>query len=778
MPRYCLDLDTPANTFTDSYLIGNGWLGATLKGGIGTERFDLNLDTVWSGGPLQPETGEEPARLIPALREAIRQGDFLKADELGRALQGKHWTQSYQPLGGLLLTYASDQASGYGRRLNLAEAVAGTRYTTATGPIELDSFVSHPDGVLVATARGAGTLPFGATTLAFDSPHPATAISITEAAGVRWLVATARVPIHVLPNYIPGADPVKYDDGEPGSDHTVAAGMGYAIVAALEADPYGGLRLIASGASGFRGHDQRPTADFSPLIAEAKSRVVAALAQSTEALRRRHRDDYRSFFDRTDLDLSGSGAVAERAELLFHFGRYLMISSSRCGTQASNLQGIWNVDVRPAWSCNYTININTQMNYWPAEAAGLGDLHLPMFELTRDVASAGVATARRYYGAAGATAHHNADLWRFTAPVPGIPQWSNWPSGLYWMASHLRHHLDYGNASSDFAAKFALPVFRAATAFALDMLVDDESGTLVASPSTSPEHSFVVANTDVAITQGTAMDQELIRETLVNYVALAGAGDPLSSRAREALSRLRLPIVGPAGNLLEWDDDKTPAELGHRHLSHLYGLYPGIRITETGTPDAFEAVRRALYLRLDNGTGYTGWSQAWVLCLAARLRDAPLAERSIATLLDNLTSPSLLVLHPHDHWPGGNVFQIDGNFGGVAGLTELVVQSHEGAIALLKTLPANWSKGSITTVRCRGGHQVNVTWEAGKLKSALIHAGAAGEIVLDLPGGSVTVGSQSGDVATQSRAGAAPRRMRIAWQANEGATYTVVPRKP
>ncbi|MEO7221112.1 MAG: glycoside hydrolase N-terminal domain-containing protein, partial [Devosia sp.] len=768
MPRYCLDLDTPANTFTDSYLIGNGWFGATLTGGIGTERFDLNLDTVWSGGPLQPEVGEAPVRLMPALREAIRQGDFLKADELGRALQGKHWTQSYQPLGGLLLTYASDQASGYGRRLDLAEAVTETRYGTAAGPAELDSFVSHPDGVLVARARGAGALALDATTLAFDSPHPATAISITDSSGVRWLVATARVPSHVLPNYIPGADPIVYDDNAPGSDGTVATGMGYAVVAALEPDPDGGLRLIASGASGFRGHDQRPAADVHTLVAEAKSRVIAALAKSTETLRGRHREDYRSLFTRADLDLSGSGAVAERAELLFHFGRYLMISSSRHGTQASNLQGIWNVDVRPAWSCNYTININTQMNYWPAEATGLGDLHQPMFELTRDLASTGAVTARRYYGAAGATAHHNADLWRFTAPVPGIPQWSNWPSGLYWMASHLRHHIDYGNASSDFAAEFALPVLRAATTFALGMLVDDGSGALVASPSTSPEHSFVVENTDVAITQGTAMDQELVRETLENYVALAGADDPLSSRAHDALSRLRLPIVGPAGNLLEWDDDKTPAELGHRHLSHLYGLYPGIRITETGTPDAFEAVRRALYLRLDNGTGYTGWSQAWVLCLAARLRDAPLAERSIATLLDNLTSRSLLVLHPHDHWPGGNVFQIDGNFGGVAGLTELVVQSHEGVIALLKTLPANWSSGSITAVRCRGGHQASVTWETGKLKSAVVLAGAAGEVVLDLPEGSVSVRSQSGDVASQLRTGAAPGRGRVAWQANRG----------
>lgn len=770
MPRYCLDLPTPAEGFIDSFLLGNGWLGATLKGGIGTERFDLNLDTVWSGGPLVPEDGDGPAHLVPALREAIRNRDYLRADELGRALQGKRFTQSYQPLGAIELTYADGDASGYTRRLDLAEAVASTSY----GGVRMESFVSNPDGVLVAIASGQGVRSQEKAQLGFRCPHPAADVSVREEGGSVWLTATARVPVHVLPNYAEGDDPVRYDVASPAADGTVAAGMGYAVVAALHRDGEG-LRLVASAASGFRGHDQRPGADFAALIAEARVRVAAALAESTEMLRHRHRDDYRSFFDRVDLDLSASGPAAERAELLFHFGRYLMISSSRQGTEATNLQGIWNVDVRPAWSSNYTININTQMNYWPAEATGLADLHGPMFKLTRELAEAGAATARRYYGAAGATAHHNADLWRFTAPVPGIPQWSNWPSGLYWMAAHLQHHLDYGQADPAFAADVAVPVFRAATEFALDMLVDDGTGALAASPSTSPEHSFVVDGTRVAITHGTAMDQELIRETLESYGALAAPSDPLAVRAHGALARLRLPLIGPGGNLLEWDDDKTPAELGHRHLSHLYGLYPGIRITEAGTPEVFEAVRKALYLRLDNGTGYTGWSQAWVLCLSARLRDSALAERSIAGLLDQLTSRALLVLHPHDGWPEGNVFQIDGNFGAVAGLTELVVQSHEGAISLLKTLPPSWLSGTIRDVRCRGGHRASVTWQSGALKSATIVAGPDGGLVVDLPAGSFAVIGPSGPIAPRPTT-AAPGRTRLAWNATAAARYTIAPR--
>jgi alpha-L-fucosidase 2 len=762
MPRYCLDLDTPAGGFIDSFLIGNGWLGATVKGGIGTERFDLNLDTVWSGGPLTPEEGEAPAPLLAELREAIRARDYLRADEIGRRMQGKRWTQSYQPLGAIELTYAEDSAKAYARRLDLSEAVA----SSTSGDVRLESFVSHPDGVLVAQATGAGVRALGGARIGFSSPHPSTAVSVTEEAGVRWITATARVPAQVLPNYVKASEAVTYGSDVPDADGTVAAGMGYAVVAALAADPAGGLRLIVSAASGYRGHDQRPSADVAALVAEARARVTAALAMSTETLRQRHRDDYKSLFDRVDLDLGGT-----RAELLFHFGRYLLISGSRRGTEAANLQGIWNVDVRPAWSSNYTININTQMNYWPAEPAGLADLAEPMFKLTREIAEAGATTANRYYGAAGSTAHHNTDLWRFTAPVPGIPQWSNWPSGLAWMAAHLQHHIEYGSARPEFVDKVARPVFREAAAFALDMLQDDGSGQLAASPSTSPEHSFVVDGTLVGITQGTAMDQELIHDVLQSYVALAD--DELAARSRDALERLRLPVIGASGNMLEWDDDKTPAELGHRHLSHLYGLYPGTRISEITTPDAFEAVRRALYKRLDNGTGYTGWSQAWVLCLAARLGDRALAERSIAGMLDQLTSRSLLVLHPHSDWPGGNVFQIDGNFGAVAGLIELVVQSHGGAITLLKTLPASWTDGSIRDIRCRGGYRASLSWRDGRLSQATVACGVSGTLTLDLPAGDYVIRDDAGTVVTAVPVAAPAGRTRLAWPAISGARYTI-----
>jgi alpha-L-fucosidase 2 len=252
MPRYCLDLDAPAEGFIDSFLIGNGWLGAIVKGGIGTERFDLNLDTVWSGGPLTPQPGDGPAHLLPELRGALLAGDYLRADELAKKMQGKRWTQSYQPLGGIELRYADDNGGGYQRRLDLAEAVA----TSTAGVARLESFVSYPDGVLVARAIGAGVLDIGAATLGYAGPHPGTEVSLTEIDGVRWLVASGRVPDNVVPNYVESdGEAISYAVDPPDANGTVAAGMGFAVVAALVADPAGGLRLVASAASGFRGYE-------------------------------------------------------------------------------------------------------------------------------------------------------------------------------------------------------------------------------------------------------------------------------------------------------------------------------------------------------------------------------------------------------------------------------------------------------------------------------------------------------------------------------------------
>jgi alpha-L-fucosidase 2 len=597
-----------------------------------------------------------------------------------------------------------------------------------------------------------------------------------------WTVVTGRVPALVTP----GPDEVvRYADDVPDEAGTVAAGMGFALVACVEhtAD---GTRLLVAAESGFRGPADRPSADVDALVEQARARVEAARRRTTADLRAEHERDHRSWYDRADLDLSASGdPAAAAAERYFHLGRYLMVAGSRPGTQPLNLQGIWNADPVPPWSCDWTTNINLPMAYWPAEPTGLADLAEPLFGLVTDLADAGRRTARDFYGARGAAVHHNTDLWRFTAPVAGEPKWSSWPSALPWLAAHLGDHLDFGAGE---AAEAALPALRAAVEHTLDMLVPDDAGALVVSPSSSPEHTFVHDGHEYAVDAGCAMDQELAAEMLGRYLsltsdsALTGSGTPpsgdkgLTARARAALDRLRPVQVGPGGDLLEYATERTPGEPGHRHLSHLYGLYPGTRITETRTPEHFEAARRALALRLDHGSGYTGWSQAWILCLAARLRDPALAERSLRILVEDLSSTSLLDLHPADWLPEGWVFQIDGNLGATAGVAELLVQGHDGAVSLLPTLPPSWSAGHARGLRCRGGHAVDVAWRDGLLTGATVTAGGE-RVVLEVTlGTSVAVRDTTGSaVATVPVRPAASGRMRLAWDAVVGERYTVVP---
>ncbi|WP_432991569.1 glycoside hydrolase family 95 protein [Dactylosporangium sp. CA-233914] len=774
--RYRIEVGEPAAEFEDGFPIGNGWLGAMLRGRPGVELLDLNADTLWSGGPLTPEPGPPPARLLPRLRQAIADGEHLLAEELARRLQGAAWTQSYQPLGRIEWRYGDQRAvSGYRRSLDLAEAEAVTEYASASGPVRLTALASNPDGVVVLTATGPGAVP-AAITPRLHSPHPD--VAATRLADC--LVWTGRAPAHVLPNYVVDRDPAVLYDIAVDAAGTVAAGMGFAVAAAVRR--YGpGARLLITAVTGFRGPGQRPSADLNALAAAAVARLTRALAVAPDELRARHVADHRRLFAAADLDLSRCPpGDAHRAERLFHLGRYLLVAGSRPGTQPANLQGIWNADVRPGWSSNWTLNINAQMNYWAAESTGRPELHEPLLALARDLSVAGERTARRHYAVRGAAAHHNTDLWRFTAPVPGDPQWANWPSALLWLSAHAWDHLDHG-APAEFGRSTALPILRAAARFTLDMLVDDGAGALVFSPSTSPEHHFLVGTAAHAATsRGCAMDQELAREVLTRFTALsarwpAPADAALTREAAAALSALRPVQRGPDGSLLEWYDERPPREPGHRHLSHLYGLYPGTRITETATPDDFAAARLALHTRLVFGSGHTGWSRAWILCLAARLRDRALAAHTITALLDELCSASLLTLHPDTGRPSGWIFQIDGNLGVVAGITELLVQSHDGAISLLRALPPAWTEGRVAGIRCRGGHTATVTWSAGTLTEASITAATSGPLVVECSAPARITTAEGIPVAATPVEEAPSGRHRRRWAARAGATYRVRP---
>ncbi|WP_426322048.1 glycosyl hydrolase family 95 catalytic domain-containing protein [Microbacterium sp. E-13] len=728
-----ISLDSPARQFLDSFLLGNGVLGAAVGGFTVTESFDINVDTLWSGGPQSVARGPHSTP-IEDVRTAIRQHQYADADRLAVGLQSEGWTQSYQPLGridwryGAALGDSPADGAAYSRELDLASAVTAVRYMSEAGPTQLIAFVTSPHGVLVAEATGEA----GDGEVTFESEHPHSVVELVEG-DTSWLVATGRAPAHALPEYVAGAGKdLIYDESTPGPEGTVAAGMGWAMAIACQ-QRGASRRLIASAVTGFRGWDKSPVADLSALADEARSLVTAALDQTTEQLLREHILDHRALFDRVELDLSPSNnESAAAAERYFALGRYLLIASSRRGTQAANLQGIWNTTRRPPWSCNYTTNINAQMNYWPAEVTGLAELHLPLLSLVSDLALAGRETARTVYSARGSAVHHNTDLWRFTPAVSGKPEWANWPSGLLWLSAHLAEHIAFADpADAQSLAAEAVPVFEAAISFALDMLEEDEDGWLVFSPSTSPEHAFEFDGAYHAVSRGAAMDQELVLEAFNSYLVaarIAGhANAGLIDEVATALARVRPPLVGEAGDLLEWDAERIPMELGHRHVSHLYGVFPGSRITPRRNPELLEAAARALRIRLANGGGHTGWSRAWALCLAARLGDALLAEESIRGLVDELSSDSLLDTHPLEG--RAPAFQIDGNLGGTAGMAELLVQSHDGAISLLPTLPPSWSAGSVRGLRARGGHTVGLTWTDNALESATI----------DQPGSETTV---------------------------------------
>ncbi|MGO4535073.1 glycosyl hydrolase family 95 catalytic domain-containing protein [Leifsonia sp. 2MCAF36] len=729
-------LDSPADLFIDAFVHGNGSLGATSYGRPGTERIDLNLDTLWSGGPLA-QPAETRVGALESVRDAVARRDFVEADARAADLQSDSWTQSYQPVGGLLWTYSSPDTvpQGYARVLDIDTATSSTSFEASDGPMSMSAFVSAADGVLVASVHGHAVADHASfdPTVEFDIPHPHRIETVRDRWGTTHTVI-GRAPSSVLPNYVDAPDPVLYGDDIPDADGSVSAGMGFAIVVRQQMLGDGEVRLLVAGETGFRGHDARPSADVGSLAEVARARVELAMSVGTAELSARHIAEFRSFADRADLDLSGSASpAAEAAELFFHYGRYLFLSSSRPGTAPATLQGIWNVDVRPGWSSNYTTNINAEMNYWAAETIGLADCHAPLLELISVLAARGEETARAYYGLDGATVHHNTDIWGFTAPVSGQPQWSNWPTGLLWLATHLLDHRDF--AADDRAAAVPLAAVEKALRFGLGLLVDDGHGALVISPSTSPEHRFRDGDGLAAVTSGAAMDQELFTEAATRYLDAVGEGGDrdLVADLRSRLPRVALPRIGADGLLLEWADDTLkPSEVGHRHLSHLWGLYPGQRITETGTPEHFAAAEAALASRLGSGSGHTGWSQAWILCLAARLRDRGMVGRAIETLLNPLTSASLLDLHPHPAWPGGQIFQIDGNLGAVAGIAEALLQSHEDAIALLPAVPEGWTHGTVTGFRARGGHRVDVTWKDGIPVTARIVTGRPQLLTLDV----------------------------------------------
>lgn len=744
---YKLAFYKPASTWNEALPLGNGRIGAMVFGGVKDERLQINEATLWGGAP-HDYTNPNAYDSLDEVRRLIFAGQITEAEKLSESkmMGNPKLLMPYQPFCDLRLHFASEEsANDYRRVLSLDDATVVTTYSINGIRFQREAFISYPDQVLVVrlTASQPGQLSFD---VAMDSPQTDTQV---EAIGNHRLQLAGQIQSRQNP---PFSWTGSWD--KPGMKFAALlnvvnqGGTIKQVNGQLQITHADSVTLLFSNATSFK--------NYRDISSDAKKAALAyvdrASKYSYEKLRSRHVNDFRALFSRVSLHLGkddSHDSIDQRIQqfehtndsallaLYFEFGRYLLIASSRQGGQPANLQGIWNQDLLPPWSSKWTTNINLEMNYWQADMGDLWETQQPLWNLVHDLRETGNDTARVNYHNHGWVLHHNTDLWRATTPVDG--SWGLWPMGAAWLANQMWDHYEFSEDKS-FLRNDAYPAMKSAAEFVLDYLVEAPAGSpfagkLVTNPSTSPENRYLLDGKAVGLTYAASMDIELIDELFKNCIRAAkilNTDQSFSDQLERTLNRLPPLQIGKRGQLQEWVEDYDEVEPQHRHVSHLYALYPGSGIRLNATPEYAAAAKKTLELRGDGGTG---WSIVWRAALWARLRDSEHAYNNLKILISTRTLPNMFDLCPP--------FQIDGNLGGPAAITEMLVQSSTDEIVVLPALPTQWPDGEIKGVRARGGGKLDIAWKDGRLSEIKLwsdHAkkyrveydGAATEVELEV----------------------------------------------